>query len=118
MMAAASPRCKLSDTPESTSSGPLGDAYCLLTPEISSMGHRRANLLPGSERAFRHLRHAVVRADTLRAAPPQFAAFRGRLPETVDRLGERGRVVRLHQQAAAGLPQDLRERAAARLRHG
>src|ERR1017187_1155634 len=93
MMAAASPRFRLSATPESTVSGPRGVAYCLATWEISSMGHRRHNLPVGFERPLRHQRHAVVRADALRAAPPQLGEFLGRLPQAIDGVGEPGGLV-------------------------
>src|ERR1017187_3920211 len=104
MMAAASPRFKASDSPDSTVNGPRGVAYCLPIWEISSMRHRGDNLLVGFERAFRHLRHAVVCADARRTATPQLGASFRMLPQAVDGLGQAGGVVGFgfHQNSASG----------------
>src|ERR1035438_4269053 len=118
MMAAASPRFNTSDTPESTVSGPRGDGYSLATWEISSMGHRRGDLAVGFERPLRHLRHAVVLPNPLRAAPAQLRALRRGLPEVVDGVGQAGGVVWRDEESASGLRQYLRECAAPRLHHG
>src|ERR1035441_5003504 len=94
MMAAAWPRSSVSDRPESTVSGPRGDAYHFPTWEISSMSHRGDNLPVSIERALRHVRRAVMLPHALRAAPAQLSAFRGCLPQAGDFIGEAGRVVR------------------------
>src|ERR1035438_1420956 len=105
MMAAASPRFKASDSPDSTVSGPRGGAYCFPTWQISSMRHRGNNLLVGFQRPLRHLRHAVVLPNPLRAPPPQLGALLGGLPQAVDGVGEAGRVV------GVGVHQDPTSRA-------
>src|ERR1017187_9899698 len=97
MMAAASPRFKPSDTPESTVSGPRAEGYCLATWEISSMGHRGKNLLVGCERPLRHVRHAAVLPDSLEAAPPQLGTFFGRLQDFRECAAPR-----LHHRDAGG----------------
>src|ERR1039457_1546152 len=93
MMAAASPRFKKRHKPDRTVHRPRGRAFCFPIWEISSMRHRGNNLLLGFERPFGHLRHAVVRANALRAALPQLGALRWGLPEAVNGVGEPDSVV-------------------------
>src|SRR5580700_881022 len=117
MIAAASPRFSVSDTPDSTVSGPPGAGYCFVTAEISSMDARAGDAAIDFEHPRRHLGDAVVLADTLRSAPSHLSGQIAILPQTQDSRRKGRRIVGLDENAPAGAAQHLGKRAAPGLHH-
>src|ERR1700736_491335 len=117
MMATASPRFKQREMPERTVRGPRGVGYSLARLEASSIDTRGRDAGVHFERARGHSRGAVVLADSLRTSFTEFFRERGVLPKREHSLAQAGRVVRFHQDSAAGLLEDLAKCPQSRLDH-
>src|SRR5712692_3461314 len=115
MMATASPRFKEREIWERTVSGPRGVGYSLATLETSSIDARGSDAGVHLERPRGHPRGAVVLSDPLRASLAELLRERRVLPQGEDSLGQAGRVVRFHEDPAAGLLEDLGKCSAPRL---
>src|ERR1035438_9794546 len=118
MMAADSPRRRVSEMPASTVRGPRGDGYCLAMFAISSIGIRGGDGLEDFERARRHACNAVMLTDAARAHAPQSSGELRGLPQAVDAVRQTARVAGFHQHSASRLFQNLRKRAPPGLRDG
>src|ERR1019366_1525042 len=115
MMAAASPRFKEREIWERTVSAPWGVGYSLAMLETSSINVRGSDTGVYLERPRGHPRDAVMFTDSLRASLAELLPKRGVLPQGENSLGQAGRVVRFHEDPAAGLLDDLGECSAPRL---
>src|SRR5260370_407751 len=121
MIAAASPGVSENVTPDSTGSGARGVGYSLMRSVTCSKTVRRGRRGPRDqgvveiEQPIRGALNAVVLPDAEEAALPEALRQAAVLMERMQGIRQRGRIVGRHQQAAAGVLDDFRERAAARL---